>query len=252
MLCLCRMTELPPLGSQIMSEESAIARMRHFLRRNFLAGLLVVLPLVITIWIIRWMIQLLESGIELLPPFLRPDAVLPIYVPGLNAVVSLALIVTLGFFVSSVISQRISRYVSQLLLRIPVFRGVYAAVKRLVEAILLPAPPDFRRVVMIEYPRKGIYAIGLMTGVTEGEVQERTAGRVVNVFVPTTPNPTSGYYVLVPEPDVIFLNMTVEEAFKLVMSGGIVTPESTRAEETGPQARARRQGSLDLPQEATR
>lgn len=208
-----------------MAEEFRVVRFRHFLRRNFLAGLLVVLPLVITIWIIRWMIQLLESGIQLMPPFLRPDALLPVYVPGLNALVSLAMIVMLGFFVSSVISQRISRYFSNLLLRIPVFRGVYAAVKRLVEAILLPAHPDFRRVVLVEYPRKGVYAIGLMTGVTEGEVQERTAARVINVFVPTTPNPTSGYYVLVPEAEVIYLKMTVEEAFKLVMSGGIVTPE---------------------------
>jgi uncharacterized membrane protein len=202
------------------------------LRRNFLAGLLVVLPLVITIWIIRWMIQLLESGIQLMPPFLRPDALLPVYVPGLNALVSLAMIVMLGFFVSSVISQRISRYFNNVLLRIPVFRGVYAAVKRLVEAILLPAHPDFRRVVLVEYPRKGVYAIGLMTGVTEGEVQERTTARVINVFVPTTPNPTSGYYVLVPEAEVIYLKMTVEEAFKLVMSGGIVTPERAAEADT--------------------
>jgi uncharacterized membrane protein len=104
------------------------------------------------------------------------------------------------------------------------------AVKRLVETILMPTHPDFRRVVLVEYPRKGVYAIGLMTGITEGEVQERTASRVVNIFVPTTPNPTSGYYVLVPESEVIHLTMTVEEAFKLVMSGGIVTPERARAE----------------------
>jgi uncharacterized membrane protein len=213
-----------------MATESVPARIRHSLRRNFLAGLLVILPLVITIWIIGWMIELLESGIRLLPPFVRPDKLLPFYVPGLNALVSLVMIVVLGFIVSSVVSQRISRYFSNLLLRIPVFRGVYAAVKRLVEAILLPAHPNFRRVVLVEYPRRGVYAIGLMTGVTEGEVQERTAARVLNVFVPTTPNPTSGYYVLVPEEDVIMLNMSVEEAFKLVMSGGIVTPERAAAE----------------------
>lgn len=220
-----------------MAKESFFVRAQIFLRRNFFAGLLVVLPLVITIWIIGWMVQLLELGIELLPPFLRPDHVLPVYVPGLNAAVSLAMIVLLGFLVSSVLSQRISRYFSEVLLRIPVFRGVYSAVKRLVEAILLPAHPDFNRVVLVEYPRKGVYAIGLMTGVTEGEVQEVTAARVINVFVPTTPNPTSGYYVLVPEEDVIQLKMSVEEAFKLVMSGGIVTPEKARAEKTLEQAR---------------
>jgi uncharacterized membrane protein len=95
-----------------------------------------------------------------------------------------------------------------------------------VEALLQPQKGNFRRVVLIEYPRLGMYVIGLTTGVTEGEVQERTAARLVNVFVPTTPNPTSGYYVLVPEEDIIALTMSVEEAFKLVMSGGIVTPDT--------------------------
>ena len=139
------------------------------------------------------------------------------------------MIVLLGMVVSNVVTQRVTRYANRVLLRIPVFRGVYVAVKRLVEAIALCLPQGagfLPHVVLIEYPRKGVYAIGLVTGVTEGEVQERTAARVLNVFVPTTPNPTSGYYVLVPEDDIIPpLSMSVEEAFKLVMSGGIVTPQ---------------------------
>lgn len=207
-----------------MAGESIPARFRHFIRRNFLAGLLAILPLVITVWIISWMIGVLESGVRLLPRFLRPEELLPFYVPGLGAGVTLIMIVLLGVVVSNVITQRITRYVNLMLLRIPVFRGVYVAVKRLVEAILSPQHASFRRVVLIEYPRKGVYAIGLVTGVTEGEVQERTAAHLLNVFVPTTPNPTSGYYVLVPEGDIIPLSMSVEEAFKLVMSGGIVTP----------------------------
>jgi uncharacterized membrane protein len=208
-----------------MAVRSFLAQIRHFLRRNFLAGLLAVLPLVITIWIIGWLIELLESGVQLLPRAMRPENLLPFYVPGLGALVTLAIIVALGFAVTTLVSQRLTRWVNGILLRIPVFRGIYGSVKRLVEAIMLPQHQNFRRVVLIEYPRKGIYAVGLVTGITEGEVQERTAARVVNVFVPTTPNPTSGYYVLVPEGDIIPLEMTVEEAFKLVMSGGIVTPE---------------------------
>jgi uncharacterized membrane protein len=211
-----------------MSPRSAFVRAQHFLRRNFVAGLLVLLPLVITFWIIRWLIEVLEGGVQLLPRFLRPDQLLPMYVPGLGALVTLAMIVAVGFFVSTVISQRLTRYVNDLLLRIPVFRGIYSAVKRLVEAILHPQRDSFRRVVLIEYPRRGMYTVALMTGVSEGEVQERTARRLLNVFVPTTPNPTSGYYVLVPESDIIPLSMTVEEAFKLVMSGGIVTPDRGR------------------------
>lgn len=212
----------------MMSTRSVLASAEHFLRRNFLAGLLAILPLVITVWIIRWLIDVLESGVQLLPRFLRPDHVLPMYVPGLGALVTLVMIVAIGFLVSTVISQRLTRYANDLLLRIPVFRGIYGAVKRLVEALLHPQHDSFRRVVLIEYPRKGMYTVALVTGVTEGEVQERTGQRVVNVFVPTTPNPTSGYYVLVPDTDIVPLSMTVEEAFKLVMSGGIVTPERGR------------------------
>jgi len=208
-----------------MPGDSYFTRLQHFVRRNFLAGLLAVLPLVITIWIIHWLVDLLESGMQLLPVFLRPEHLLPFYIPGLGALITLVMIVVLGMVVSNVVTQRVTRYANRVLLRIPVFRGVYVAVKRLVEAILLPQHENFRRVVLLEYPRKGVYAIGLVTGVTEGEVQERTAARVMNVFVPTTPNPTSGYYVLVPEDDIIPLSMTVEEAFKLVMSGGIVTPQ---------------------------
>lgn len=220
-----------------MAARGILQQTQHFLRRNFIAGLLTVLPIVITVWIIGWIIALLESAILLLPRALRPENLLPFYVPGLGAIVTLAMIVALGFAVSTLVSQRLSRMVNRWLLRIPVFRGIYGAVKRLVEAILTPQQQSFRRVVLIEYPRRGVYAVGLVTGITEGEVQARTAARVVNVFVPTTPNPTSGYYVLVPEDDVIPLSMTVEEAFKLVMSGGIVTPEAAASEAAPPDER---------------
>lgn len=212
-----------------MSGRSVLARTQQFLRRNFLAGLLAILPLVITIWIIRWLVDVLEGGAQLLPRFLRPDQMLPVHVPGLGALVTVGVIVAIGFVASSVLIQRLTRYANDLLLGIPVFRGIYSAVKRLVEAILHPQRDSFRRVVLIEYPRRGMYTVALMTGITEGEVQERTAERLLNVFVPTTPNPTSGYYVLVPESDIVPLSMTVEEAFKLVMSGGIVTPERREA-----------------------
>ncbi|CAG0968923.1 hypothetical protein MYXO_01184 [Myxococcaceae bacterium] len=221
-----------------MRPGEAFQSMQQFLRRNFVAGVLSVLPLLITIWILRWLIDLLESGVRLLPPALRPENLLPFYVPGLGALVTLAAVVALGFAMTTLVSHRITRWVNGLLLRIPVFRGIYAAVKRLVEAIMLPQHQSFRRVVLIEYPRKGIYAVGLVTGVTEGEVQERTSARVVNVFVPTTPNPTSGYYVLAPESELIPLSMSVEDAFKLVMSGGIVTPEHPDGRVENPRAGA--------------
>lgn len=207
---------------------------RGFVRRNFLAGMLTVLPLAVTFWIISWMIDVLESGVRLLPRFLRPDHLLPFYFPAVGALVTIVMIIGVGFIVSNTLSKRITAYVNQLVLRIPFVRGIYGSAQRLVEAILLPKHENFRRVVLIEYPRKGMYAVGLVTGITEGEVQERTAERLINVFVPTTPNPTSGYYVLIPENDIIPLTMTVEEAFKLVMSGGIVTPTSPATRSSPP------------------
>jgi uncharacterized membrane protein len=211
---------------------------RSFVRRNFLAGMLTVLPLAVTFWIISWMIDVLESGVRLLPRFMRPDYLLPFYFPAVGALVTIVMIMGVGFIVSNTLSKRATAYVNRLVLRIPFVRGIYGSAQRLVEAILLPKHENFRRVVLIEYPRKGMYAVGLMTGVTEGEVQERTTARLINVFVPTTPNPTSGYYVLVPEGDIIPLTMTVEEAFKLVMSGGIVTPPTPIAGESVSDQRA--------------
>ena len=195
------------------------------MRRYFFAGLLTILPLVISIWIVSWLVDILESTVLLLPAPMRPENLLPFYIPGLGALLTLAIIVLVGFVVSNVVIQRLQNSINRILLRIPVFRGVYSAVQRLVQAVLVQTHQEFRRVVLVEYPRKGIYAVGLMTGVSEGEVQQKTPNRLLNVFVPTTPNPTSGYYVLVPENDVIALEMSVEEAFKLVMSGGIVTPD---------------------------
>lgn len=208
-----------------MDQDPFHLRLRGSLRRFFFAGLLTILPLVISIWIVAWLLEILESGARLLPAPARPENWLPFYLPGLGALFTVLLIILVGFIVSNVVIQRFQTYLNSLLLRIPVFRGVYSAVKRLVEAILQQQHQDFRRVVLIEYPRRGLYAVALMTGVSQGEVQEKTENRLINVFVPTTPNPTSGFYLLVPETDVIPLEMSVEEAFKLVMSGGIVTPD---------------------------
>ncbi len=209
----------------IPEREAFHLRLRGSMRRYFFAGLLTILPLVISIWIVSWLVDILESTVLLLPAPMRPENLLPFYIPGLGALLTLAIIVLVGFVVSNVVIQRLQNSINRILLRIPVFRGVYSAVQRLVQAVLVQTHQEFRRVVLVEYPRKGIYAVGLMTGVSEGEVQQKTPNRLLNVFVPTTPNPTSGYYVLVPENDVIALEMSVEEAFKLVMSGGIVTPD---------------------------
>jgi uncharacterized membrane protein len=194
-------------------------------RYYFLRGLLTLLPLAVTLWLIGTTIRMLDGILDFFPRWLQPDFYLPFTFPGMRVVSMLALIWLIGFLATNVVSNRLHDLWNGLVRRIPIVSGVYAAVRQLAMAIFSEPTRSFRRVVMIEYPRPGLYALGFVTGVAEGELQERSRERVVNVFIPTTPNPTSGWYVLVPEKDAIALDMTVEEAFKLIVSGGIVVPE---------------------------
>ena len=196
---------------------------RESLRRYFFAGLLVLLPLVITIWFLGWIVGLMDGLFDFLPSSLHPNSYLPIAIPGLGALLTLTLILLLGFLATSVVTRRILTLWDYFLSRIPIFRGVYTSVQKLVESIFSQEQSG-RQVVLIEYPRKGIYTVGFATGLAGGELEKRGEERLVNVFVPTTPNPTAGFYLLVPEKEVKFLEMTPEEAFKLIISGGMIKP----------------------------
>lgn len=209
-----------------MSEQAKkgmIGIVRESLRRYFFSGLLVLLPLVITIWFLGWIVGLMDSVLNLLPLSFHPNSYLPFAIPGLGALVTLASILLLGFLATSVVTRRILTLWDYILSRIPIFRGVYTSVQKLVEAIFSQEQSG-RRVVLIEYPRKGIYTVGFATGLAGGELEKRGEDRLVNVFVPTTPNPTAGFYLLVPEKEVQALEMTPEEAFKLIVSGGMIKP----------------------------
>jgi uncharacterized membrane protein len=199
-------------------------RIQETLKRYFFAGLLVLLPLVITIWILGWIIGLMDSVLNLLPSSLHPNSFLPYAIPGLGVVFTLGLILLLGFLATSVVTRRLLSLWDSFLSRIPIFRGIYTSVQKLVESIF-GQEQGGRRVVLIEYPRKGIYTVGFAMGHAGGELERRGEERLVNVFVPTTPNPTAGFYLLVPEKEVVPLQMTPEDAFKLIVSGGMITPE---------------------------
>ncbi len=199
-------------------------RVRENLRRYFFAGLLVLLPLVITVWFLGWVIGLMDGLLNVLPSSLHPSTYLPFAIPGLGTLFTLGLILLLGFLATSVVTRRLLALWDNFLMRIPIFRGIYTSVQKLVESIFSQEQGG-RQVVLIEYPRKGIYTVGFATGLAEGELEKRGEDRLVNVFVPTTPNPTAGFYLLVPEKEVVPLEMTPEEAFKLIVSGGMITPE---------------------------
>jgi uncharacterized membrane protein len=197
---------------------------REILQRYFLAGLLVFLPVVITLWFLGWVIGLMDGLLDVLPARLHPNSYLPFAIPGLGAVFTIALILFLGVLTRGVATRRFLAAWDKIFVQIPIFRGVYTAVQKLVQTFLGQSQTN-RQVVMIEYPRKGIYAVGFAMGRAWHELEKKNEAPLVNVFVPTTPNPTSGFYLLVPANEVAPLNMSMEEALKLITSGGLITPD---------------------------
>ena len=197
---------------------------REILQRYFLAGLLVFLPVVITLWFLGWVISLMDGLLDVLPARLHPNSYLPFAIPGLGAAFTIALILFLGVLTRGVATRRFLAAWDRIFVQIPVFRGVYTAVQKLVQTFLGESQTN-RQVVMIEYPRKGIYAVGFAMGRAWHELEKKNEAPLVNVFVPTTPNPTSGFYLLVPANEVAPLNMSMEEALKLITSGGLITPD---------------------------
>ena len=194
------------------------------LRRYFLAGLLVFLPVAITLWFIGWVIGLLDSVLDVLPGAMHPNSYLPVAIPRLGAVVTVLLILFLGVLATGVATRRFLAVWENLFIQIPVFRGVYTAVQKLVQTFLGQSNAQ-RQVVMIEYPRAGMFTVGFAMGRAWHHLEDKINAPLVNVFVPTTPNPTSGFYLLVPSSDVTPLNMTMEEALKLITSSGLITPD---------------------------
>ena len=208
---------------------------REALRRYFIAGILAFAPLAITIWAITWIIQRLDN--LLLPQVLRlvmPGLTDPPRLPFVGALFTLFVILLMGVVARHLFGVEFVRAWEGLLSRVPVARNIYAAVKQLFEAIFQRSETRFNRVVLIEYPRKGIFAIAFTTGPAQGRVQQLTDSYMINCFLPTTPNPTSGFYLLVPEEEVHDVDLSVEEAFKLVMSAGMVSPDESTASGVSP------------------
>ncbi len=201
---------------------------KRFLRANLIAGILFLTPLVATFLTLRVVVRWMDKSLLLLPPEFRPEAYLPFKIPGLGIVLVLVVLLLTGLLVRNLLGRKLVELWDAVLGRIPFVSNFYKAVKQLVETIFRGSGRDFKRVVLIEYPRHGLYTLAFVTGVAIGEIQQKTEKRVLNVFVPTTPNPTSGFYLMVPEQDIIPLEMGVEDAFKVLISGGILNPEAER------------------------
>ncbi|MGH6930893.1 MAG: DUF502 domain-containing protein [Dongiaceae bacterium] len=194
-----------------------------------MAGILITAPIIITLYIAWAFIAWVDGYVlPLLPPRYNPETYLPFSFPGFGLIILVFGLTAIGAVTAGIVGRMFIKTSEQILIRMPVVRSVYGAVKQIFETVLAQKSTAFREVVLIEFPRRGMWAMGFITGHTEGEIQELTEDEVVNVFVPTTPNPTSGYLFFVARVDVYPLNMSVEEGIKMVVSGGIVTPPDRR------------------------
>lgn len=201
---------------------------KNAIKRNLIAGLLVVTPLAATAFFLSFLLRWGDKALLLIPKAYRPAHYLPFDIPGLGIIFLLLLLFCMGVLVRNVFGRFLVRLGERIVNTIPLVNKFYSAVKQLVSTIVSGGNKDFKRVVLIEYPRKGVWALAYVTGTAVGEIQRRTEKRVVNLFVPTTPNPTSGFYLMVPEDELIPLDMSVEDSFKVLISGGIINPESTQ------------------------
>lgn len=197
------------------------------LRRYLIAGLLVWVPLVATVAIIKFIVDLLDKTVLLLPAGWRPESLLGFSIPGTGVVLAVIIVFLTGLVVANLLGRKLVDLWEAILSRIPLVNTIYSAIKQVLETIFGDTGDAFRKVLLVEYPRKGIWTIGFQTGSRLGEVQSKTHHEVLSVFVPTTPNPTSGFIILVPREDVIEMDMTVEEGLKFVMSLGVVVPKYT-------------------------
>lgn len=195
------------------------------LRNYFLAGVLVAAPVSITLWLIWEFLSLVDNQVTpLIPPQWNPETYLPFALPGLGILVAVFALTLIGAVTAGYLGRVIIKASEHLLSRVPVVRSVYSWTRQVFETVLSQKSNAFREVVLVEYPCRGTWAVGFITGRTSGEVQDLTTETVYNVFIPATPNPTTGFLLFIPDRDIRRLDYTIEEGIKLVISGGIVTP----------------------------
>lgn len=195
------------------------------LRTYFLAGILVTAPITITFYVTWGFLKFLDNKITpFIPAAYNPNNYIPVEIPGLGLIIAIVFFTIIGWFARNFFGRFLVQFAEYVVERVPVVNTIYGAIKQIFETVMASQSDAFKEVVMFEYPRKGIWVMGFVTGQTKGEVQSLTDTEVVNVFLPTTPNPTSGFLLFVPKKDLTVMNMTVEEGIKMIVSGGIITP----------------------------
>ena len=212
----------------VNSSKESIGFFARF-RRYFLAGILVTSPILITAYVTWMIITFIDSQVAgLLPDSLDFTKRLPHQIPGLGLIISIFTITIIGALTPGFIGRTLLKAGERVLDKMPVVRTIYGAIKQIMETVMSTNSESFREVVLVEYPRKNIWVIGFVTGETKGEVQSLNKSQLINIFIPTTPNPTSGFLLFIPKEDLVYMDMKVEDAVKMVISGGIVTPPENK------------------------
>lgn len=205
-----------------------MGKLRHYL----IAGLLVWLPIVATVLILKFLVDIVDSTLLLLPELVQPENLIGFRIPGLGFLLSGMVLLLTGMVVTNLLGSSMVKVWESLLARIPVVRAIYSASKQLTETLFSGSGKSFRKVVLVRYPHPGLWTLAFLTGDGMAEANRKTGRDLANIFVPTTPNPTSGFFLMVPREDMIELDMPVDVGIKLILSAGAVVPES-RTEPAG-------------------
>ena len=203
--------------------------MMSSIRRWLLAGLLVLVPLAITLAVLNWIVSTLDQTLQILPAAWQPDTLLGLHIPGFGVVLTLLIVLLMGAIASNFFGKRLVQWGNSLLSRIPIVRSIYSSVKQVSDTLFSENGNAFRKALLVQWPREGVWTIGFLTGLPGGDVVNHLPGEYLSVYVPTTPNPTGGYFVMLKKSDCIELQMSVDEALTYVISMGVVVP-AKRAE----------------------
>ena len=198
-------------------------------RRWLLAGLLVLVPLAITLGVLNWIVATLDQTLLILPQSWHPDKLLGFHIPGFGVLLTLAIVLLMGAITSNFLGKKLVVWGNALLSRIPIVRSIYSSVKQVSDTLFSENGNAFRKALLVQWPREGVWTIGFLTGMPGGDVVNHLPGDYLSVYVPTTPNPTGGYFVMLKKSECVELKMSVDEALTYVISMGVVVPASKAA-----------------------
>lgn len=194
------------------------------MKKYLITGLLIWIPLVITIWVLNLVVNTLDQSLLLIPERWRTENLIGVHIPGMGVLLTVVIVFVTGLFAANIIGGRLVQFWHGILHRIPVVSSIYSGVKQVSDTLFSSSGEAFRKALLVQWPREGMWTIAFLTGVPGGDVTNHLEGDYVSVYVPTTPNPTGGYFVMLPRADVIELDMSVDEALKYIISMGVVAP----------------------------